>query len=320
MSRCSQYARTFSLLPDFFAEPERYFESVCRALKRTGAEVLLPCHEDIGIFSRYRSALPPGVMAPLPDSETYERVEDKWGCIELGRANGCPVPETRRIHSFADLDEYRDFSAWPLVLKTRAGNGAKGVCIVRSRQELITEFRRLVEAHGLAADRWPIIQEYLPGRIMGVGVVYHKGRCIAASADRYLRFKDKGLTGTATFREIPRNRDFIGVAVALMDKIGWHGMAQLEFIPDREGLPRLNEINARPWGSMALAIQGGVDFPYYWFRSALSSPPPRGNRPSDPPGPLPLARRRCDRVRPADPREKDRRGRGHPSPLPGVRP
>lgn len=279
MSRYSKYTRSFSRLPDFFTRPEPYFESVCRALKKTGAKVLLPCHEDIGIFSRYREALPAGIVAPLPPFPLYDRIEDKWGCIQLAREHGCPVPKTSLVASLADLERYKNSSEWPLVLKTRAGNGAKGVRVARDYDALRSEFAALVEANRLPPDRWPIIQEFLPGGVMGVGVIYHRGRCIAASADRYLRFKDSGLTGTSTFREIPDRFDLVDVALAFMDKIGWHGMAQLEFIPDREGVPRLNEINARPWGSMALAIQGGVDFPYLWYRSALDDPPPSTVRP-----------------------------------------
>ena len=276
MSRFSKYANSFTSLPDFFVEPDRYFERVCQALKKTGAKVLLPCHEDIGIFSRRRSALPAGVMSPLPEFRLYDKIEDKLGCIELGRAHGCPVPETAPVVSFEELDRFREFRGWPLVLKTRAGNGAKGVRVVRDFEELSGEFRGLIEIFGLARDRWPIIQEYLPGRVMGVGVVYHRGRCIAAGADRYLRFKDRGLTGTATLREIPKDSNLVDVAVSFLDKLGWHGLAQVEFIPDKNGIPRLNEVNARPWGSMALQVHAGADFPYIWYRSALDDAPASG--------------------------------------------
>jgi predicted ATP-grasp superfamily ATP-dependent carboligase len=276
MSRFSKYARSFQRLPDFFVEPDRYFESVCRAVRRTGAKVLLPGHEDAGIFSRYRDALPAGVRTPLPPFDLYERIEDKWGCIELARQYGCPAPATKKISSLAELEGYRDFAAWPLVIKTRAGNGAKGVRVVHGFAELLDEFRNLVAAYRLPPERWPILQEYLPGRVMGVGVVYHKGRCIAATADRYLRFKDRELTGTATLRETPPDLDLIAVAVSFLDKLGWHGVAQLEFIPDKNGVPRLNEINARPWGSMALAIHAGVDFPWLWYRAAIDDPPAGG--------------------------------------------
>ena len=54
MSRVSRYCKSFTRLPDFFVEPKRYFELTCEALKKTGAKVLLPGHEDVGIFCRYR--------------------------------------------------------------------------------------------------------------------------------------------------------------------------------------------------------------------------------------------------------------------------
>jgi hypothetical protein len=51
-------------------------------------------------------------------------------------------------------------------------------------------------------------------------------------------------------------------ATALLDELGWHGVAMVEFKQSlRDGEPRLMEINGRFWGSLQLAIDAGVDFP-----------------------------------------------------------
>lgn len=272
MSRFSRYCKSFTKLPDFFTEPEKYFEEVCKALKKNGAKVLLPCHEDIGVFTERQDELPSDILVALPDKQTYNLVEDKLDCIELARKHGCLVPETNNISSFSDLNCFKQWSSWPLVIKTRAGNGAKGVRIAHDFDELKEKFKELIETYNLSSDRWPVIQQYLPGQIISVNVIYYKGRCIAASSDRYFRFKDMGITGTATFREILNNPNLVSKAISFMDRLGWHGIAQLEFIPDKEGTPRLNEINARPWGSMAMSVHAGVDFPYLWYLSAIDKP------------------------------------------------
>ncbi len=67
MSRSSRYCRSYVKVPDFFVEPERYFDAICEALKKTGAGVLLPAHEDVGIFCQRRNELPPGVRVALPE-------------------------------------------------------------------------------------------------------------------------------------------------------------------------------------------------------------------------------------------------------------
>ena len=36
---------------------------------------------------------------------------------------------------------------------------------------------------------------------------------------------------------------------------------------ERDGVPKLMEINGRFWGSLQLAIDAGVDFPRCWSRA-----------------------------------------------------
>ena len=52
-------------------------------------------------------------------------------------------------------------------------------------------------------------------------------------------------------------------AVKLMEVLRWNGPADVEFkIDERDGIPKLLEVNTRFWGGLDLAIQAGVDFPH----------------------------------------------------------
>jgi predicted ATP-grasp superfamily ATP-dependent carboligase len=240
-------------------------------LKKTGAKVVLPGHEDMGIFCKWQNELPAGVVVALPDKDTYELVEDKFDCIELARKHDCPTPWTVKISELSDLERFRDSQDWPLVLKTRIGNGSKGIRIASSFDDLTTKFKELIEQYGLGPDRWPVIQEYLPGQIAWVSVLYEKGRCVAKSSCRPLRHKELDIEGNATLRETGDYDDLVSKAIALMDAVRWHGIAQLEFIPNRQGDYVLTEINARPWGSISLPVCSGVDMPYLWYLIALDN-------------------------------------------------
>jgi hypothetical protein len=51
-------------------------------------------------------------------------------------------------------------------------------------------------------------------------------------------------------------------ATRLLDELGWHGVAMVEFKRDvRDAVPKLMEINGRFWGSLQLAVDAGVNFP-----------------------------------------------------------
>ena len=55
-------------------------------------------------------------------------------------------------------------------------------------------------------------------------------------------------------------------ATALLHHIKWDGVAMVEFKVSPDGSPYLMEINARFWGSLQLAIDSGVDFPYLLYQ------------------------------------------------------
>jgi len=58
-------------------------------------------------------------------------------------------------------------------------------------------------------------------------------------------------------------------ALRLLQNVGWHGVAMVEFKVDRHtGVPFLMEVNGRFWGSLQLAHDAGVNFPLLLYRMA----------------------------------------------------
>ena len=62
-------------------------------------------------------------------------------------------------------------------------------------------------------------------------------------------------------------------AEKLLVALNWHGVAMVEFKLDPDGQHWLMEINPRFWGSLALAIDAGVDFPMGLLRIARGEKP-----------------------------------------------
>jgi predicted ATP-grasp superfamily ATP-dependent carboligase len=67
---------------------------------------------------------------------------------------------------------------------------------------------------------------------------------------------------------------------ALARDLGWFGLAQVEFVRDAEGTPRITDFNGRYYGSMALATGAGANLPAVWAdlvlgRSVAPLPAPR---------------------------------------------
>jgi predicted ATP-grasp superfamily ATP-dependent carboligase/ribosomal protein S18 acetylase RimI-like enzyme len=272
MSRYSRYCKSYVKVPDFFTEPDNYFNATCEAIQKTGAKVLLPAHEDVGIFCRRKNELPAGVMTSLPDWESYRLAEDKLAVLEVASQVGCPIPATTKIDSWDHLEKVSKSLDWPVVLKTRIGNSAKGVRIAHNREELLAKYKELVETFRLPQERWPFLQEFLPGEAAGVCMLYQNGRCVTSFAERYIRCKEPGKFGTSTLREPFDNPQLVSQATAVMDKLKWNGVAHIDFVACKKGQFRLIEVNPRLWGALALSVFAGVDFPYLWYLTAMGEP------------------------------------------------
>src|SRR4029453_1437163 len=56
--------------------------------------------------------------------------------------------------------------------------------------------------------------------------------------------------------------NLLQAATQLLSTLNWHGIAMVEFRAQQPGPFYLMEINPRLWGSLALAVDAGVDFPW----------------------------------------------------------
>ncbi len=59
------------------------------------------------------------------------------------------------------------------------------------------------------------------------------------------------------------------ITMRLLDNVSWRGVAMAEFKVSGDGTPYLMEVNARFWGSLQLAIDSGIDFPWILYKMAV---------------------------------------------------
>jgi predicted ATP-grasp superfamily ATP-dependent carboligase len=52
-------------------------------------------------------------------------------------------------------------------------------------------------------------------------------------------------------------------SIKLLDSLGWHGVALIEFKKNRSGNYYLMEINGKLWASIEVALKAGCNFPFY---------------------------------------------------------
>jgi len=235
--------------------------------------LLFPVGVDTTVpVSYYKDKLLNFTNVPVADYDTLVKAHDKSQALRIAEEVGVPVPKTYFPKSKEDVLEISEKVSYPVIIKRRKGSGVdKGVRLVRSKTELLEKYK---EIESLPCDslieeqKLPMIQEYIPGEIRDVCVLFNQGEPRAALVQRRVwTWPPRG--GVGIVNETISDEKLREMAIKLMKKLNWHGLAQVEFKLDAEGKPRLMEINPKFWGTLELSIKAGIDFPYLLYKMAL---------------------------------------------------
>lgn len=114
-----------------------------------------------------------------------------------------------------------------------------------------------------------LVQQLLTGTGEGVFGFATPDGVRAWSGHRRVRMADPRGSASSACRSITVDDELRLSAEKLLASIGWRGMFMLELLRDSSGTPWFMEVNGRPWGSMALAVRRGFDYPAWAVRQAL---------------------------------------------------
>ncbi len=210
--------------------------------------------------------------AVIPGDEALNIALDKEKTWRLAHQLGIPVPSGILISSMPEIGQVQQF---PVVLKPTHSkvmvDGALrtlAVAVVKNESERQEQLRRWLPVTAVQQ------QEYVSGRGIGVEFLFNHGRKIWHFAHE--RVHEYPLTGGASSyrRSITPPRAMLHDAEKLLTALNWHGVAMVEFKMNANDQYWLMEINPRLWGSLALSIDAGVDFPLGLLQIA------RGNEPA----------------------------------------
>jgi predicted ATP-grasp superfamily ATP-dependent carboligase len=235
-------------------------------LSQNHCDVVFPLDDDVlECLALHRSRLPHPDALLSPDIGTIQHVNDKSWLIPYAASVGVPVPMTQVVRSEADLLRL-DEVAFPAIVKPSHGSGGRGLCRAHSWAQLRAACREV-----LAGGHSVLIQESIPidGHGLGYFALYNRaGDLVAQFMHKRLReYPVDG--GPSTLREAVWNEPLAKIARGLLESLNWVGVAMVEFKEDvRDGVPKLMEINPRFWGSIALPIYSGVNFPVLAARTA----------------------------------------------------
>jgi predicted ATP-grasp superfamily ATP-dependent carboligase len=243
-----------------------YLEAVRTAVDEGGYDVVFSS-DDIGVIalSRYRDGL--GAIVPYACHDTVVRSLDKLGMTCAAEASGLAVPCTS-----AATDDVVERLDAPAIVKPRLHSvlqpGAPGrleTVLARSPEEA-----RDAVAEIRAAGVEAILQEVIRGDLMSFqAVIDRDGRMLAPVQQISPRTWPPDSGSAARGHTVAIDPVLAARVAAFFQRLGWFGLAQLQFIaPHDGGEPRLIDLNGRYYSSLALAIASGPNLPGIWARLA----------------------------------------------------
>jgi protein-tyrosine-phosphatase/predicted ATP-grasp superfamily ATP-dependent carboligase len=264
--RWSRYWGNELRYPDARRRQFEFREWLCDQASAGGFDAILPVTEAVLVgVAAVRQALPREVLPILPSDAALGYTLSKFRSTEMALSLDITCPATLFI---SDGETPRawdgDFSAlrFPIIIKTDnyftqegfyepgrrflAANATQAHHILQRLQGLSTRV---------------IAQEMIPGTGTGAFFLRFNGKT-------HLRFAHRRLHevpysgGPSSFRESCHDDALLRPGEAILNAIGYEGVAMVEFRRGAsDGKPYFLEINGRLWGSLALALHAGVDFP-----------------------------------------------------------
>ncbi|RLE42910.1 hypothetical protein DRJ48_02415 [Candidatus Woesearchaeota archaeon] len=236
-------------------------------LQKEKIDVVIPVRDDTTLFfSRYKEELSKFSKIPVADFKTIMKGRDKSQTIEIAKRAKVPIPKTIIVNSLSDvLANYKKIG-FPMVLKPAISTGSRGLFLLRNKDQLDQLRDSLFHRYGKY-----LMQEFIPSQgNYGLNVLFNdKSELRAVFVYKRLRDYPRGM-GPSVLRMSVVNDEIKKYGVRLFKAMRWQGVGMAEFKVDtRDNKPKLMEVNPRFWGSLALPIYAGVDFPYLLFKMAL---------------------------------------------------
>lgn len=273
----SRYCGGQALYSDPFASPESFLHDVMALVVSQEITFLLPISEATTyIILKNRHLLPDHVVLPFPEDPDLEKLSNKNRLFRLAHELGHPYPESIWCSGFDEgFRALEGIERFPIVLKPFKSRILLLDRILSTRV-LVAHSRREAEA-ALRENEffsYPFtIQSYIEGQGQGLFALYRNGHAVCFFAHRRLREKPPEGGVSVLSESVPVDSRMRTIADSILKQANWNGVAMVEFRVTRDGTPYLMEVNPRFWGSLQLAIDSGVDFPYLLYKTHTSSEP-----------------------------------------------
>ncbi len=229
-----------------------------------GYDLVIPINDAAVELGKRARALHPLPLA-LPPDPVARYAHDKACLLREAAAAGLSIPASELLSSVDELESGlpRPLPAFLKPVHTALVQDDRltkfGVRRVETWEELVSRAREVLPSVPA------LLQAECPGFGLGYTFLAHEGVPLVEAFHRRLH-EPARCEGGSTYRTtIPPPRPELAAACRrLLERIRWSGVGMLELRYDpASGALSVMELNGRLWGSLALHVAAGWDFPRY---------------------------------------------------------
>ncbi|MDT8453023.1 MAG: ATP-grasp domain-containing protein [Gammaproteobacteria bacterium] len=271
LAGCSRYSQKYISHPSPRLQTEHFISTIVEICNKENIAIIFPMTElTTNLLLKHQDKLS-GIILPFAGLETVDALADKYRLMQLAQALDIPVPKTVYVDALNNLPVKLTQLNYPLVLKPGKSwleyqhewlHSSVRFADNAEQAEAILEQDAAFQAHPF------LLQENVPGKGEGIFALYDRGEVKALFAHKRLREKPPRGGVSVLSESVTMNAQLLSFTRSLLDHVGWHGIAMVEFRVDENGTAYLMEINTRFWGSLQLAVDAGVDFPWLLYQVA----------------------------------------------------
>jgi D-aspartate ligase len=229
--------------------------------------------ETVRFLATHKDQLEEHYRIPTPPWDIVKFAYEKKLTYQLAQKNGIAVPRTFYPRCIEDLEALS--LEFPVIIKPSIKQPfyrkmKRKAIRADTKRELVDFFREsMSKVEGLEI----MIQELIPGGpnfLFSVGSLCKDGEFLGRVVARRPRQHPMDFGHATTYAVTLDMPELEETAKKILSCIGYYGISEVEFMLDpRDGIYKLLEINARPWGWHSLAIAAGVDLPYLLYQDML---------------------------------------------------
>lgn len=264
-------------------EDRDFIEEVLRICRKEEVKVVIPAApQELNVFAQEKEKFEQdGIKVVISPQESLQIANNKYLLYKYCNESSIPVPEFLIVKSYQEFEEAIFKFGYPdrqVCLKPAVSSGSRGFRILTSKvnqldllltqqpDSTFTSFEEVSSSLNKAKE-FPelLVMEYLPGDEYSVDIVADRGCALAVVP----RIREKIILGASFVGRVVKHEPIIEHSQKITSGLRLNGAIGMQFRLNKESIPKVIEVNARPHGALMLSAAAGVNILYLAIKVAL---------------------------------------------------